>query len=264
MSDAGSLHPASTFGIPSTINVRQLHSSVTPRKEPATPGTAVAAAFPCGFQRSSSGLADVRQVFHALDVRKRIGRTCSIVVFGPRMDCAAQRNLIVVDFNLYLVCVDLGASFEGFGEFGFDVLSRHAMFERDETRNAANAGLKLHSAPGVVDLILPVDFAFQCYPAIVDLRLNELLGNGNAPVERIQYGLCDVAVVAMMERRNFDLEFIGKRMNARYTLRCLFGRQLFGIVANRSASVTTPFSTVTPMWLGVTSGSKANSSSMSC
>jgi len=125
--------------------------------------------------------------------------------------------VIVVDFDLYLICVDLGTPFECFGEFGFDVLSRNAMFKRDETRNAANAGEKLHSALGVVDLILPVDFASQCYPAVVDLRLNELVGNADVPVERIQYGLCDVAVVAMMERRNLDLEFIGKRMNARHT-----------------------------------------------
>lgn len=95
-----------------------------------------------------------------------------------------------------------------------------------QTNNAANVA---NGISGGVLLILPLDFAGERDPALLDLDLDGILGNRNVPVDHVGSAARNVLVRCVISAEDLHFDLLGNAAHAPHRLYNALGGFLFGI-----------------------------------
>jgi hypothetical protein len=147
-------------------------------------------------------------VIHSDDARSSPGGSFSLLPFRPGSHSAAEHHLASARLDRDTVRVDQCAAPECLLDLVFNVCGRYLRFEADQVADALNPFDPTERSFGVVPLVIPLDFAFQRHPAILDDRFDMPPGIGQPALELCDDVAGNFRIRPFVGARQTDLEIV--------------------------------------------------------
>jgi hypothetical protein len=131
--------------------------------------------------------------------------------------------------------MDLGVPAKCIFDLVLDVTRLYMRLQRDAVEYAVYAGKPADKMFSGDALVLPVDFATERNPAILDFHDDGVSWHGGAPLQNADGTMGDFVIVGLLVAGKANLEAFGQCLNAPHALDGLLGRQFLCIAAHMPA-----------------------------